>query len=765
VTEQVEPLDPHDPSVSETPAFLLHAGRRIPVGPAGVAIGRGEESDVMLSSERASRQHARVYGDGEGGFWVADLGSRHGTSLNGERLHNDTRRLQSGDTISFDGEVVRFISGDGTRLASREVPITGTQIVHFDSRRLTIGRDPTNDVVLADPNVSRFHAEVVAKDGAIELMDLGSRNGTRLDGELVQRALVTAGAEIGIGPFGLIFDGASFVSRDDRGALRLDAEDVFVAARDKQILAETSLAIQPGEFVAIIGESGSGKSTLIKALAGVARPSGGRISVSGEPVSARLTDIGYVPQDDIVHAHLTVTEALRYAARLRLPQDTANEDIELAVTRVLDELALTEQASTRIGSLSGGQRKRTAVAAELLNHPSLLFLDEPTTGLDPGLESRMMALLRELANNSRAVTVVTHATKNLRLCDKVVVMGRGGELTFYGEPEAAPAFFGTDDFDGIYQALEDRPAIEWRREFESRSGSAVGAGSGDGLVAAVPAVRRPSRGRRMLPQARVLTRRYLQLLLRDRRNLALLIGQVPVLAIANVGLFQAGLFDRPGGSPGDAVQLLFLLSITSIWLGSIDAAREIVKEKSVVQREAAIGTRLSAYLVSKALVLFALVAVQTLLFAGIVMAFRPLDASAGTYAEVLALLVLTGFVAVGMGLLISAAVSTQDQAMSLNPLALIPQLLFAGAIVPADKMGEPVQTLSALMFAQWSFAGIGTSLGMNERIAEDPQFAMADRFGTDFFDVQEVICVLILLAFLLVFFASTALLLRRQMRP
>ena len=69
----------------------------------------------------------------------------------------------------------------------------------------------------------------------------------------------------------------------------------------------------------------------------------------------------------------------------------------------------------------------------------------------------MMELLREPRDNSRAVTVVTHATKNLRLCDKVVVMGRGGELTFYGEPEAAPAFFGTDDFDGIYQALEDRP--------------------------------------------------------------------------------------------------------------------------------------------------------------------------------------------------------------------------------------------------------------------------------------------------------------------
>ena len=235
-------------------------------------------------------------------------------------------------------------------------------------------------------------------------------------------------------------------------------------------MTETTLSVEPNELVVVIGESGSGKSTLIKALAGVSRPSGGAVTVSGEPVASRLTDIGYVPQDEIVHPGLTVREALRYAARLRLPRDATDGDVDESVQRVMAELSLAEHAGTRIGSLSGGQRKRAGVATELLNRPSLLFLDEPTTGLDPGLESRLMRLLRDLADESRAVVVVTHATKNLRLCDRLVVMGRGGRLCFEGTPDEALEFFGVEDFDEIYTALDDR-----RRGALARGASPSGA--------------------------------------------------------------------------------------------------------------------------------------------------------------------------------------------------------------------------------------------------------------------------------------------------
>ena len=180
----------------------------------------------------------------------------------------------------------------------------------------------------------------------------------------------------------------------------------------------------------------------------------------------RLTDIGYVPQDEIVHRLLTVEEALALrggpeAARATRPRPTSRRPMR----RVLDELAL-ERPHRRPWSarLSGGQRKRVGVGTELLNRPSLLFLDEPTTGLDPGLETRLMELFRSLAEEgARAVTVVTHATKNLDLADKVCVMGEGGELCFFGPPDEAKRFFGVESYDGIYTALEERGAVEWRR--------------------------------------------------------------------------------------------------------------------------------------------------------------------------------------------------------------------------------------------------------------------------------------------------------------
>ena len=134
--------------------------------------------------------------------------------------------------------------------------------------------------------------------------------------------------------------------------------------------------------------------------------------------------------------------------------------------------------------------------------------------------------------------------------------------------------------------------------------------------------------------------------------------------------------------------------------------------------------------------LFGLVAFQALIFAAVVLAFRPLDASTGDYAKLLALLVATGFVAVSMGLAISAFVSSEDQATSLTPLAVIPQLLFAGAIVPLERMGPVVEAIPYAMFSQWSFASVGTAADMNGRIAEHPEFSRINPFGTDFFDVS-----------------------------
>jgi ABC-type multidrug transport system ATPase subunit len=553
-----------------------------------------------------------------------------------------------------------------------------------------------------------------------------------------------------------VFGGESLEARDQHGALQLRARGVELTVRGKRILAPTDLTIEPGELVALIGESGAGKSTLLKALAGVHRPTAGTVLVGDDPLEARLTDIGYVPQDDIVHPLLAVREALGYAARLRLPADAEPEEIASTVQRALDELGLTEHGDTRVNSLSGGQRKRTGVAAELLSRPSLVFLDEPTTGLDPGLETRMMKLLRELSERRRSIVLVTHATKNLALCDRVVVMGRGGVLAFEGPPTDALEFFGVDDYDGIYNALAQTPADEWHARFVGDAPRPVE------VPSAARSSGRPGHGP-FLVQLRVLVARYARLLSRDRRNVALLIGQAPILGLLNAALFSSGLFDRGARShPGEVIQLLFLDTIIAIWMGAVASSREVIKERPVFERESAIGVGLPAYVLSKIVVLAGVVALQVALYAAVAFALRPLNEPVDAYLQLVALLFACGFVALLMGLLVSAVVSSEDQSMSLIPLVIIPQLLFAGTVVPLERMAEPIKSISRLFFSQWGLRGVGHAVDVNGRIAESAGFARISGFGSHFFTLSLVQTLMALGVFGLVFLAGLTVVLRRR---
>jgi len=732
---------------------VLHAGGRVVIGAGGVTIGADPGCEVAVEGRTVAGRHAAIR-ERDGRHYLADLGAGSGTLLNGELLRSESRWLNSGDSIEIGGETLRYVAGERTRLGGAPAaPAAGAPTIHLGSGALTIGRDPANDVVLDDPNVSRFHAEVRPLEGASEVRDLGSRNGTRVDGEFVSgRAVIRPGAEIGIGPFRLVFDGSRFVRRDDRGAMRLRGEEVSMRVRDKLILNRASIAVEPGEFVVVIGESGSGKTTLVKALAGVTDPTGGRVLVSGEPVQSRLTDIGYVPQDEIVHRGLTVVEGLRYAAWLRLPRDSTRDDIDDAVDRVLDELDLGAHAETRIGSLSGGQRKRVGVGTELVNRPSLLFLDEPTTGLDPGLETRLMEIFRELAEpGRRSVTVVTHATKNLDLPDKVCVMGQGGELCFFGPPEEAKEFFAAPTFDGIYSALERRPAPQWRQEFEAERGEALPTLEEPAAAPSAPRQQRPRPdvGR----QSTLLARRYLTLMVRDRRNLAILLGQVPLIALGIALLFKSDVL-RGSADTNNAALLLFLVVTSMIWLGAIDAAREIIKERPLMERERAIGVRLSAYLGSKSIVLFGLVVAQAALLGVVTFGLRPLYESPPTYLALFVVLAVTGFVSVAMGLWISSLVSSEDQAASFIPLALIPQLLFGGAIVAVEEMSGAMQQLSKLVYSRWAFADIGAAIDLGERIRQSTS-SIPSRYPPDFFELPLGRGIAILAAFLLAFLVLT----------
>ena len=733
---------PADLGIQLYRAAVLYGDRRVTIPVDGLLIGRDPHCDLQLMSGLVAPVHARIEAKA-GRARISDLDSTTGVYVNGEHFVTSSRPLRGGDSIAIGADVLYFVTTDNAPLPPVEVPLPQSQL-RMDRPQLTLGRDPGNDIVLDHPRVSPVHAEIVSDPRGTRIKELSrGGDGLRINGRLVSRTFLKTGDEIAIGPFRLVFDGQLLQQRAADRGMRLDAEGVHFAAGNTSILHPTSLSMLPGELIAVIGPSGAGKSTLLKCLCGVQLATGGRVTVDGEPVRARLSDLGYVPQDEIVHPLLRVREALDYAAALRLPQDIRPEDRSAAVNRVLDEVGLTDHADTRIASLSGGQRKRAGVATELISQPSMLFLDEPTTGLDPGLEQRLMQLFRSLAAAGRATMVVTHATRSLGLCDRVAVMGEGGHLCFMGTPDEALAFFEVQHFDDLYTALEQQAGAVWADRFQrTRRGPPA-------VPHARPADRSRLASRPIGPQAAILIARRLTILARDTRNLWILGLQVPIIGLLLALLFRHDVFVE--GLPmtaGLSAQLLFLLVTVALWFGCLASAREIVKERAVMRRELAVGVRIPSYLASKGVVLGALTGVQTLTLAVIVLTLRPLHDSETALLSVLGILILTAWAGVGMGLLVSVSVNSEDQATSFVPLLLIPQLLFGGSLMPVHQMGLAIKVLSKVVIAQWAFAGLGNAINLNGRIADDPPFARVSRFGHAFFAIPAAITTLLIAGFI-----------------
>lgn len=229
-----------------------------------------------------------------------------------------------------------------------------------------------------------------------------------------------------------------------------------------------------------MGPSGAGKSTLLNALTGQRPADRGAVLYDGRDLYRDYAElrqrIGLVPQDDILHAQLTVRRALAYAAELRFPQDTAKAERQARVDEVIRELGLEQRAGLPIHSLSGGQRKRVSVALELLTKPSLLFLDEPTSGLDPGMDRSVMHMLRGLADDGRTVIVVTHSVLSLDVCDRLLVLAPGGKVAYFGPPEDALAYFGYEQWPEAFEAFERDQDRDWAGSTgarRSRSGTST----------------------------------------------------------------------------------------------------------------------------------------------------------------------------------------------------------------------------------------------------------------------------------------------------
>lgn len=726
-----------------------------------VTLGRNPDSNIQLDSPFVSARHAQIELTGDG-HALTDLGSTNGTRVNGQLL------TPGQSQILTDRDIIRLSDSRGNFIKLTYMAPTDYKWVTADrmeqSYRLKadvtrIGRGFDADIVLSHPAVSWFHAQITRQNDHYVIEDASSRDDTFLNGvQLTQARPLEQGDVIGLGPFNLIFQGdgqlSVFIAERNFKVEAIGLEKLVYGKnwlgldnlkQAKQILRHVDICINPREFVALVGGSGSGKSTLMKALLGQSPASGGQVLVNGDNLYEHLNIyrhlIGCVPQDDIIHQDLPVRRALHYALQLRSPQpDPAGG--ETLIGEVLAKVGLSAHANTLVGDLSGGQRKRVSIAAELLADPWIFFLDEPTSGLDPGLEKLMMDTLRQLADEGRTIVLVTHATTHItNHCDMVAFMA-AGELAYFGPPRQAMDYFGVDNFPDIYTALAQPAAPNGSRPDESNLTWGAHYRQSDlyqtcilhrrtGEVArpiiqkSVPVA---DTAKKQWRQFKLLAQRYLELIKADRLTLWLLLAVMPLIALLLLLITPANaLVGNPAPEitaalessgrytvAADTQRALFLMALATALLGIFSAGYEFVKEEAIYRRERMIGLRALPYFGSKLAVLGAFMAVQLVLFLGVLAVGLNLPAAGALVwapPEFYLTLLLTALAAIALGLFISALARSKDMVTYLILLAILAQIIFSGAIFQLSPATEP---LSYLTITRWSLEALGISTDINQ---------------------------------------------------
>jgi ABC transport system ATP-binding/permease protein len=583
--------------------------------------------------------------------------------------------------------------------------------------------------VLDAPTISRRHATIdTDAQGRYILRDY-STNGVFVNGQRVNTSMVLPiNSTIRISPFTLVLHDHELQLVDQGNQIRLDACNLVIKNQNKIRLDNISLAIEPGQFVAVVGGSGAGKSTFMRTLLGIEQTTQGVVYLNGENLRNNFnlyrTHIGYVPQDDIIHQELTVSEVLTYAAKLRLSPDI---NVAEVVEKTLKSVEMSHRRDAKVSELSGGQRKRVSIAVELLANPRLFFLDEPTSGLDPGLDKKMMQLLRNLANDGRTIILVTHATANIKLCDRVVFLGLGGRLCYFGPPDKCLKFFGvTEDFADIYNQLEKpENVIDQAIKFEAsldhqlyiqnhlssanqRTQTNLGNSQGNKI----------SIGR----QFKILAERYFQVQKRDTVNLALSLLTAPIgislITLATRNEQPLVLGEQPDAALAPlALRVVFIFTCAALWVGLSSSLQEIVKESAIYLRERLVNLSLFAYLSSKVAVLSGLALLQAVLIVGVILiCFKsPQPDLISWHLGLLITTFLTLLTSMSLGLFVSVFVNNISQSNSALPLLLLPQIIFSGVLFKMENAGSVV---SWLMLSRWSVGAYGSLVNLNGLVPE-----------------------------------------------
>jgi len=730
-----------------------------------LTIGSAPDNDIKIENSYVSGHHAQLVKNLQGIF-IEDLKSTNHTYVSGVQI--SFSQIRPGEDVYISAKckldwrnpiLQNWIDtpidspSDIHQQSGQSLTRNRFNINELDKDIITIGRAATSDIVLSHPRISREHA-VLRKEatGSWVIEDKASANGTFVDGIRIKTSPITAESVISLSglPVQLI---PSDIPLDIEvpvfGEAIIELEELTFTVPDghskKIILNDITITISPGEFVGLIGPSGSGKTTLMLLLNGYNNPSKGSVYINGVNLHKEKESFkgfsGYVPQDDIIHRELTVEKSLLYNARLRLPDHSVEERMT-RVHQVINDLGLSGTENVIVGTpekkgISGGQRKRVNLGQELLTEPSILLLDEPCSGLDPQSDNDVMMLLKNLTQKGKSVILTTHniTERNFRIIDKLIVLGKGGILTYYGPSEKAARYFEVDYPENIFEALESRSADEWHNRYlnsEYHKYSKPLRSKHDPSALIQP---KPPRTNIWL-QMYVLSKRYTEIIYRDKWRMALLFGQ-PVIIGLLLSLVHgcSTIHDVSLTNPYPYLFPLFILVIAGIWLGVSNSCKEIVKERAIFRRENKVFLKILPYIGSKLLILTGIAAAQCL----ILLLFASFGCHLESTFHLLPLILVVSIVASALGLMISSFSSTIDQALALSPVVLIPQVIAGGVLWKLsnyDDIKWLFQGIFGMTISRWGYsAGMIIEDSLRKSIGQTPMQShgiSGDTLGLDY---------------------------------
>jgi ABC-type multidrug transport system ATPase subunit len=546
-----------------------------------------------------------------------------------------------------------------------------------------------------------------------------------------------------------------FLSDESKARITFEVKNLEYKFKGGKLgLRDININEESGKLIGIMGGSGAGKSTLLNVLNGNERPSGGSVTINGKNIHTDRKQIegviGHVSQDDLLIEELTVYENLFYNAKLcfgNLP----DHEISKKCNDLLADLGLSETRHLKVGSplektISGGQRKRLNISLELIREPSVLFVDEPTSGLSSRDSENIMDLLKELALKGKLIFVVIHQPSSdiYKMFDKLMILDVGGFPIYYGNPVDAVSYFkhlvnhvnadeaecghcGNVNPEQIFNIIESKVLDEygnltykrkvspetWNTHYRELIEKNIHT---DRKHTEIPESIFKIPGK--IKQFLVFSTRDIKSKLTNTQYLLINFLEAPLLAFILAWLVRYFNTDEENSKGyvflynDNIPAYMFMSVVVALFIGLTVSAEEIIRDRKIRKRESFLNLSKGSYLWSKIGIMFILSAFQTLTF---VLVGNSILGIKGMYTDYWLILFSTSCFANILGLNISSAFNSAVTIYILIPFLIIPQLLLAGVVVKFDKLNPSLATqgsvpvVGEIMTSRWAFEALAVN--------------------------------------------------------